>query len=83
MNSLLTSHRPLTQVIGLRSGDSKIVVELRGKCIWENSEKQEGLLAALAVIVDQTAWFSKEKSMKTTQMKQGYFLSNISRALKS
>lgn len=59
------------------------MVELRGKCIWENAEKEEGLLAALAIVVDQTAWFDKEKSMQVTQLKQGYFLSNISRALKT
>jgi hypothetical protein len=50
----------LTQVIGMYAGTIPLVVELRGKCIWENPEKEEGLLAALAIVVDQTKWLESQ-----------------------
>lgn len=83
LNKLITHRRPLKQVIGLYAGASPLVVELRGTCIWEDPEKQEGLIAALAIVVDQTQWFAKEKAMQATQFKQGMFLSNISRELRA
>jgi hypothetical protein len=48
----------LTQVIGMYAGPIPLVLELRGKCIWQDPEKEEGLLAALAIVVDQTKWYS-------------------------
>ncbi|KAF8248261.1 hypothetical protein K440DRAFT_642724 [Wilcoxina mikolae CBS 423.85] len=57
LNRLITHHQPLTQVIGMYAGSIPLVVELRGKCIWQDPEKEEGLLAALAIVVDQTKWY--------------------------
>lgn len=83
LNKLITHHKPLSQVIGLYAGDYPLIVELRGTCIWEDPEKEEGLIAALAIVVNQTQWFTKEKAMQATQFKQGLFLSNISRELRT
>lgn len=47
----------MTQVIGMHAGGVELVVELRGKCIWKDPEKEEGLLAALAIVVDQSKWY--------------------------
>jgi hypothetical protein len=65
------------------AGGIPMVVELRGKCIWRNPEKQEGLLAALAIVVDQTQWFSKEAEMKRKLSRQEKLISIISRELKT
>ncbi|KAF8524788.1 hypothetical protein BDD12DRAFT_870961 [Trichophaea hybrida] len=65
------------------AGSIPLVVELRGKCIWKDPEKKEGLLAALAIVVDQTKWFSKEKQMLDAQARQEMFISIISRELKT
>ncbi|KAI5785262.1 hypothetical protein FPQ18DRAFT_394847 [Pyronema domesticum] len=83
LNRLITHHQPLTQVIGMYAGPYQLVVELRGKCIWQDPVKEEGLLAALAIVVDQTKWFNKEKQMLDVQARQEMFISTISRELKT
>ncbi|KAI5817187.1 hypothetical protein BZA77DRAFT_367265 [Pyronema omphalodes] len=83
LNRLITHHQPLTQVIGMYAGPYQLVVELRGKCIWQDPVKEEGLLAALAIVVDQTKWFNKEKQMLDIQARQEMFISTISRELKT
>ncbi|KAA8908817.1 hypothetical protein FN846DRAFT_918415 [Sphaerosporella brunnea] len=83
LNRLITHRQPLTQVIGMYAGTIPLVVELRGKCVWEDPIKEEGLLAALAIVVDQTQWFSKEKQMQDVQVRQEMFIKTISRELKT
>lgn len=65
------------------AGPYPLVVELRGKCIWEDPVKEENLLAALAVVVDQSKWFSKEKEMQDAHVRQEVFISTISREIKT
>ncbi|KAL7270752.1 hypothetical protein RUND412_006527 [Rhizina undulata] len=83
LNKIITDKRPVTQTIGLYSGSTPLVLDLKGKPLWENPEKEEGLLAALAVVVDQTEWAKKQiEVVKKGEMKR-IFLMNVSRELKT
>lgn len=55
----------------------KLILQLRGKALWENAEKEEGLLAALAVVIDQTEWATREERFKRGSERKSGFLKAV------
>lgn len=83
MNRLLTTEKSVNSTVGLWQGDKKCVFDIKGTPLWQDPEKQEGLLAGLTVLVDQTERANREQEVLRSADVRKTFLVNLSRGLKS
>lgn len=83
MNRLLTTKKSVDSTVGIWQGEEKCIFDIKGTPLWEDPGKEEGLLAGLTVLVDQTERANREQeSLRRAEVRK-IFLMNLSRGLKS
>lgn len=83
MNRLLTTGKSNASTVGLWQGGKRCIFDIKGTPLWEDTEKEENLLAGLVVLLDQTERANREQEVLRSAEVRKTFLLNLSRGLKS
>lgn len=83
INRIFTEKKSVSSTVGLWQGDKKRIFDLKGTPLWENPEKEEGLLAGLTVVIEQTERENREREILRSGELRKTFLVNLSKGFKA
>jgi hypothetical protein len=83
VSKFFTEKKSISSTVGLWQGEEKRIFDLKGTLLWENPEKEDGLLGSLTVIVEQTERENREREILRSGELRKTFLMNLSKGLKT